>query len=112
MGSIFAEKGYAPLYVYGGYSYFDNMQAFYAGNGYRVADRTMLEPSEIHFQNIWGVCDEDLFTLALREIDREHAAGKPVFAHIMTVSNHRPYTYPDNRIDIPSSARSSAGSDV
>lgn len=102
MGSIFAEKGYAPLYVYGGYSYFDNMQAFYAGNGYRVADRTMLEPSEIHFQNIWGVCDEDLFTLALREIDREHAAGKPVFAHIMTVSNHRPYTYPDNRIDIPS----------
>jgi phosphoglycerol transferase MdoB-like AlkP superfamily enzyme len=25
-----------------------------------------------------------------------------VFAHVMTVSNHRPFTYPDGRIDIPS----------
>jgi phosphoglycerol transferase MdoB-like AlkP superfamily enzyme len=38
-------------------------------------------------------------------LDRAHAAGgahKPFFAHIMTVSNHRPYTYPASRIDIPS----------
>lgn len=102
LGSVFASKGYTPLYVYGGYSYFDNMQDFFSGNGYRVADRTELKPEEIHFQNIWGVCDEDLFTLALREIDREAAAGRRFFAHVMTVSNHRPYTYPEGRIDIPS----------
>ena len=102
LGSVFAEKGYRPLYVYGGYAYFDNMQAFYEGNGYRVADRTALAEDEIHFQNIWGVCDEDLYTLALREIDREAAAGQRFFAHVMTVSNHRPYTYPEGRIDIPS----------
>lgn len=102
LGSVFAAKGYVPLYVYGGYSYFDNMQDFFAGNGYRVADRTELKPEDIHFQNIWGVCDEDLFTLALREIDREASRGKRFFAHIMTVSNHRPYTYPEGRIDIPS----------
>lgn len=102
LGSVFASKGYTPLYVYGGYAYFDNMEAFYSGNGYRVADRTKLAAEDIHFQNVWGVCDEDLFTLALREIDQEYAAGKPFFAHVMTVSNHRPYTYPDNRIDIPS----------
>ncbi len=102
LGSVFAQKGYSPLYVYGGYAYFDNMQAFYEGNGYRVADRTLLADNEIHFQNIWGVCDEDLYTLALREIDREVAAGKNVFAHVMTVSNHRPYTYPDDRVAIPS----------
>lgn len=102
LGSVFADKGYTPLYVYGGYSYFDNMQAFYESNGYRVADRTQLADAEIHFQNIWGVCDEDLFTLALREIDGQAQAGKRFFAHIMTVSNHRPYTYPEGRIDIPS----------
>ncbi|MBK9655319.1 MAG: LTA synthase family protein [Rhodanobacteraceae bacterium] len=102
LGSVFAQKGYAPLYIYGGYSYFDNMQAFFQGNGYRVVDRTDLASDEIHFQNIWGVCDEDLFTLALREIDREAARGKPFFAHVMTVSNHRPFTYPEGRIDIPS----------
>jgi phosphoglycerol transferase MdoB-like AlkP superfamily enzyme len=102
LGSVFASKGYVPLYIYGGYSYFDNMLAFFGGNGYHVADRTQLASEDIHFQNIWGVCDEDLFTLALREIDREAGTGQPFFAHVMTVSNHRPYTYPEGRIDIPS----------
>ena len=34
--------------------------------------------------------------------DADHAAGKPFFLQLMTTSNHRPYTYPDGRIDIPS----------
>ena len=51
---------------------------------------------------MWGVADEHLFDQVLDEIDREHAAGRPVFAHVMTTSNHRPYTYPPGRIDIPS----------
>jgi phosphoglycerol transferase MdoB-like AlkP superfamily enzyme len=45
------------------------------------------------------VADENLFELALREIDSE-AASHPVFSHIMTTSNHRPYTYPEGKIDI------------
>ena len=28
--------------------------------------------------------------------------GKPFFLQLMTTSNHRPYTYPEGRIDIPS----------
>jgi phosphoglycerol transferase MdoB-like AlkP superfamily enzyme len=47
------------------------------------------------------VADEDLFDLSLRVLDQDVKAGKPFFAHIMTVSNHRPFTYPDGRIDIP-----------
>ncbi len=109
LGSIFAGRGYTPMYIYGGYSYFDNMQAFFSGNGYQVHDRTELAPEDIHFQNIWGVCDEDLFTLALREIDQQADAGKHFFAHIMTVSNHRPYTYPEGRIDIPSKSGREGG---
>jgi phosphoglycerol transferase MdoB-like AlkP superfamily enzyme len=51
------------------------------------------------------VADEDLFTLALREMDDSHrrmGAKHPFFMHVMTTSNHRPYTYPPGRIDIPS----------
>ncbi|MBL0088585.1 MAG: LTA synthase family protein [Ideonella sp.] len=102
VGEVFKAQGYEPLYLYGGYGYFDNMNAFYSGNGYTVIDRTALAKSEIHFENIWGVADEDLFTLSLRELDQRHKAGKPFYAHIMTTTNHRPFTYPEGRIDIPS----------
>jgi phosphoglycerol transferase MdoB-like AlkP superfamily enzyme len=102
LGEIFAERGYEPLYLYGGYGYFDNMNAFFGGNGYTVIDRTAIPKEAIHHENIWGVADEDLFTLALDELDQRVAAGKRFFAHIMTTSNHRPFTYPEGRIDIPS----------
>ena len=102
LGHVFKEKGYEPIYLYGGYGYFDNMNYFFGNNGYTVVDRVALAANEIHHETIWGVADEDLFTLALREIDKRHAAGKPFFAQVMTTSNHRPYTYPDRRIDIPS----------
>ncbi len=102
VGEVFNAKGYESLYVYGGYGYFDNMNYFFSNNGYTVVDRTAIPASAIHHENIWGVADEDLFTLALAEADRRHAAGRPFFAHVMTTSNHRPYTYPEGRIDIPS----------
>ena len=102
LGEIFAERGYEPLYLYGGYGYFDNMNAFFGGNGYTVIDRTAIPKEAIHMENIWGVADEDLFSLALDQLDQRHTAGKPFFAHVMTTSNHRPFTYPAGRIDIPS----------
>ncbi len=104
LGSVFEDKGYAVLFAYGGYGYFDNMNAFFDANDYRVIDRTSIAKTEIEFENIWGVADEHLFDKVLSEIDREKARDpkKPVFAHIMTTSNHRPYTYPAGRIDIPS----------
>ncbi|HMH18475.1 MAG TPA: LTA synthase family protein [Burkholderiales bacterium] len=108
LGEVFREKGYEALYLYGGYAYFDNMDAFFSGNGYTVIDRTALKPDEITFENIWGVADEDLFRLAIAELDKRYAARKPFFAHIMTVSNHRPFAYPAGRIDIPTGTREGA----
>lgn len=102
LGSIFRSKGYSSRFIYGGYGYFDNMTEFFSNNGYEVTDRSELTNSDIHYSNIWGVADEDLFTLSLRKLDQDYADKKPFFAHIMTVSNHRPYTYPEGRIDIPS----------
>ena len=102
LGSVFKAKGYATRYIYGGYGYFDNMNEFFSGNDYEVVDRMAIRPEKIHFENIWGVADEDLFTKTLEEIDQTYALKQPMFAHVMTTSNHRPYTYPEGRIDIPS----------
>jgi phosphoglycerol transferase MdoB-like AlkP superfamily enzyme len=102
IGSVFQSKGYKTQYIYGGYGYFDNMKRFFGNNGYEVIDRTGLEKEQIHYSNIWGVADEDLFTLALQAMDKDYASHQPFFSHVMTVSNHRPFTYPDGRIDIPS----------
>ncbi|MFT3700997.1 MAG: LTA synthase family protein [Agriterribacter sp.] len=109
LGSVFKSKGYVTQYIYGGYSYFDNMNEFFSNNDYEVIDRTGLQPAEIHYANIWGVADEDLFTLALRQMDKNYNNGKPFFSHVMTVSNHRPFTYPENRIDIPPSSQKREG---
>jgi phosphoglycerol transferase MdoB-like AlkP superfamily enzyme len=102
LGGVLKEQGYEPLYIYGGYSIFDNMRDFFGGNGYTVIDRTHISDEEITHETIWGVADEDLYHLALRELDERATRGQLFFAHIMTTSNHRPYTYPDNRVSIPS----------
>ncbi len=108
LGGVFADAGYDALYLYGGYSYFDNMRDFFSGNGYTVIDRTAIPKENITHENIWGVADEDLFGQALREMDARANAGRKVFMHIMTTSNHRPFTFPDGRIDLPQGARESA----
>ncbi|MGE0876691.1 MAG: LTA synthase family protein [Burkholderiales bacterium] len=104
LGSVFEDKGYGVLFAYGGYGYFDNMNAFFDANDYRVVDRREIPSSRIEFENIWGVADEHLYDQVLLEIDARKRARpeRPVFVHVMTTSNHRPYTYPANRIDIPS----------
>jgi len=101
LASVFNAKGYDSLFLYGGYGWFDNMNAFFGANGYRVVDRAAIPREAVSFANAWGVCDEDLYDAALREFDAVYAADRPFFAHIMTTSNHRPFTYPDGRVDIP-----------
>lgn len=105
LGGSFARHGWRPYFIYGGYGAFDNMNAYFSGNGHVVVDRPAFPetaPGEERFTNIWGVADEHLFEQVIATLDREHASGTPVFAHVMTTSNHVPFTYPDGRIDIPS----------
>jgi len=102
LGEILRRQGYETYFLYGGYGYFDNMNAYFAGNDYRVVDRTDFPKASVGFANVWGVADEYLFDNVLVQLDQTHASGKPFLAQIMTTSNHRPFTYPDGRIDIPS----------
>lgn len=100
-GEIMKEKGYDTRYIYAGYGYFDNMNAFFSANSFDIVDRNSFAQDEITFANIWGVCDEDLFRKTIRESRASFAAGRPFFSMVMTTSNHRPFTYPAGTIDIP-----------
>ena len=108
LASVFNNKGYDSSFLYGGYGTFDNMNYFFANNGYNVKDRLELKSNQITHENIWGVADEDLYNMALRDFDETSKQGKPFFAHIMTTSNHRPYSFPENRIDLPNGSRETA----
>jgi len=102
LGNVLRDKGYDTRFIYGGNGYFDNMNAFFAGNGYSVVDEPSMPNEMISFSNAWGIADESLYDVALAQADQAHATGRPFFFHLMTTSNHRPYTYPESRIDIPS----------
>ncbi|TRX35711.1 sulfatase-like hydrolase/transferase [Flavobacterium sp. ZT3R18] len=108
-GSIFKQKGYNVKFLYGGDAFFDNMEDFFIGNGYGIVDKKSFAPEEVTFANIWGVCDEDMANKAIKVMNTEAKTGKPFFNHWMTVSNHRPFTYPNNKIDIPGDAKSRDG---
>lgn len=102
LGEILHPQGMQPYFFYGGYGYFDNMNAYFAGNSYKVIDRTDIPKDKVMFENVWGVADEVIFNHVIDTLSQQGHGQQPFFAHIMTTSNHRPYTYPSGRIDIPS----------
>ena len=108
VGEFLEAQGFSTYFIYGGYGYFDNMNAYFRGNDYQVIDRTDFDPKTIASENVWGVADESLFDNSLVALDQQTTSGKPFFAHIMTTSNHRPYTFPAGRVDLPQGKREGA----
>lgn len=104
LAHVLADRGYNRLFMYAGRGLFDGVRSFMTANGFDrfFEQKDFVDPV---FTNAWGVSDEDLFNQALTEFDALHKEGKPFFACLLTVSNHRPFTYPDGRIDRPSSQK-------
>jgi phosphoglycerol transferase MdoB-like AlkP superfamily enzyme len=116
VASIFKARSYDCNFFYGGDGYFDNMNSYFGGNGFNIYDRgrgsvlsdeikttrNNIDDSEVTFENAWGICDEDIFNKMMKVADQQYNNGKPFFNFVMTTSNHRPYTYPSGKIDIPS----------
>ncbi len=100
IGSIFRDKGYDNKWIYGGYGYFDNMNYFFGNNGFQIVDRGVWDKNEVTFANAWGASDEDTFRKVIKEADKSYAEGKPFFTMLLTISNHRPYTYPEGKIPL------------
>lgn len=116
IASVFNQKEYQCNFFYGGDGYFDNMNAFFGGNGFDIYDRGRgsilsdaikakrfnISDEEISFENAWGACDEDIYKKMITVADKHYAAKKPFLNFVMTTSNHKPYTYPDKKVAIPS----------
>ena len=104
----FLERGYDCAFFYGGNGSFDYMNRFFSTSGCRIMDVKVWSKNDVTFKTSWGACDEDLFRKTIAEADTDHAAGKPFHFFCMTTSNHRPYDFPEGRIDIHSHDRKSA----
>lgn len=94
---VLKRDGYQTVFLYGGRGVFDGMRSFAVRNGY---DRFIEQKHFEHptFTTIWGVCDEDLYARSVEEFREMAKGGQPFFATVLSVSNHKPYTYPKGRI--------------
>ncbi len=109
LGYVFQDRNYDTAFIYGGHGYFDNMNAFFSQNGFRIVDRNDFAKGDVTFSNVWGVADEDLYNQVIKQADNAYGKKQPFMYEVMTTSNHRPYTYPDGRIDLPSKIGGRAG---
>ncbi len=92
-------RGYNTSFIYGGESHFDNMRSFFLGNGFT----TIVEQKDFKnpvFEGSWGASDEDLMTKADETFKALHKEGKPFFSLVFSSSNHDPFEFPDDRIDL------------
>ncbi|MEP7012382.1 MAG: LTA synthase family protein [Acidobacteriota bacterium] len=94
---LLRERGYGTLWVYGGRALFDGMGGYLSNNG---VDRIFEQKDypDGTFTTAWGAADESIFDQALVQMDGFEAAGKPFYTLVLSVSNHRPYTFPDGPI--------------
>lgn len=122
IGNVVKEKNYTPYFVYGGDGYFDNMNNFFGGQGFTIIDRNRGNPlndniktqrinisdEEVDFENAWGISDGDLYKKLLQQQNVNYQKNVKSLFLVMTTSNHRPYTYPQGKIDIPIGSREGA----
>jgi phosphoglycerol transferase MdoB-like AlkP superfamily enzyme len=96
LASELRKQGYSTEFIYGGAANFDDMRAFFVGNGFDrvIEQRDFIEPS---FVATWGVSDEDLVERANEEFRRPR--DRPFFALLLSSSNHEPFEIPDGRIE-------------
>ena len=96
---VMNRAGYVSSFLYGGYGAFDNMNAYFGGNGFKVSDRSDI--ANPRFANIWVVSDEDLLHHAIGYFDARAAEKKPFFSMVMSTSNHKPFTFPEGVPGVP-----------
>lgn len=122
IATILKQKNYHPYFIYGGDGYFDNMNNFFGGQGFDIVDRNRgnalsddiktkrfsIPDKEVSFENAWGICDEDLYNQAIKYADKSAGENKPFLQFVMTTSNHKPYTFPEGKINLPQGDRNAA----
>ena len=94
---VLKRDGYASVFLYGGRGLFDGMRSFAVRNGYDrfIEQKHFKRPT---FKTIWGVCDGDVMLRAVEEFSALAKTGQPFCGTVLSVSNHKPYTYPKGTI--------------
>lgn len=111
IASVLRTAGYRTQFIYGGEAHFDNMRGFFTGNGFEdIVDLEKI-PDPI-FVGSWGASDEDVFNQAHLEIQKLHNLNQPFFTLIFTSSNHEPFEFPDNRIELYEEPKNSVNNAV
>jgi glucan phosphoethanolaminetransferase (alkaline phosphatase superfamily) len=99
---VLKRDGYNSIFFYGGRGMFDSMKSYAMNNGWdRFLEHNPPFTDDFphpNFATIWGVSDEEVFARAITEFRALNATGKPFLGTVMSVSNHKPYTYPPGRI--------------
>jgi phosphoglycerol transferase len=99
IADFLVKQNYHTQFIYGGESHFDNMKGFFLGNGFKeIIDSPSFD--KIDFEGSWGASDEDLFDQADKELTWLAASKQPFFSLVFTSSNHSPYEFPDNKINL------------
>lgn len=101
LAEAFKNHNYDTSFIYGGMSNFDNMASFFNGNGFQnIIDETDFDNDgkKYAMKGTWGYSDEDLAVKAndyFKSLD-----NKPFFSLLFSTSNHEPFEFPDNRIEL------------
>ena len=99
IAQLLRQHDYSTSFIYGGEGHFDNMASFFLGNGFEkiIDQRDYTQPE---FVGSWGVSDEDLFNRAHQEFELLSQSEQPFFSLVFSSSNHDPFEFPDNRIEL------------
>ncbi len=100
------DGGFFPVFLYGGWPDFSNFSNYWSRIGYeKIWTRYDFEEE---FETSWGVSDEALFDRLLTEMGQLTRVHDKVFLTTLTVSHHRPYTYPGGLVQFDPDERVSA----
>lgn len=94
---VMKSKGAKTSFFYGGFGLFDSMKPFIMANGF---DDFIEQPDypKGSFRTIWGVADEFVLQAMLEAQIKARKSGQRYLFTALTVSNHKPYHIPRDRI--------------
>ncbi len=105
LASVLRERKYRTVFLYGGRPEFDEMGPFAFRNGFEEVIGQSDIQSEMPgkkpaFSTAWGYADEVVFDRALQELRKNRSSHprRPLFLSVLTVSNHRPFLFPQRNI--------------
>jgi len=101
IAEVLKRAGYNTSFIYGGMANFDNMASFYNGNGIdNIIDEKSFDKDNTTYalKGTWGYSDEDLAVKANNYF--KSLGDKSFFSLLFSTSNHEPFEFPDNRIEL------------